>query len=184
MEQLYISSCQQTCVPQYLPPGSPSHADRVKNDYFKDVPVNRPAMLPVNMFVAAAGILELLNRLHPYRSNPTESAQLMVDMTNTCLVPTPEDELDADEYLAHQVDLGTVAPFLVLLELQPICGGSTEFVPRGKRSGMCCEARFIGQKRWSQCPRWRNLSRRGSIWWARKQSHGRRLSFAPAAAAL
>lgn len=94
------------------------HADRVKNDYFKDVPVNRPAVLPVNMFVAAAGILELLNRLHPYRSTPAEAAQLMVDMTNACLVPTPEEELEGDEYLARQVGLGTITPFLGLLELQ------------------------------------------------------------------
>lgn len=94
------------------------HADRVKNDYFKDVPVNRPAVLPVNMFVAAAGVLELLNRLHPYRSSPAEAAQLMLDMTNNCLVPTPEDELDGDEHLRRQVGRGTVVPFLGMLELQ------------------------------------------------------------------
>jgi hypothetical protein len=94
------------------------HADRVKNHYFKDVPVNRPAVLPVNMFVASAGILELLNRLHPYRSSPTEAAQLMIDMSNNCLVPTPEDELDTDEQLRRQVGRGTTTPFLGLVEFQ------------------------------------------------------------------
>ena len=80
--------------------------------------MNRPAVLPVNMFVAAAGVLEMLNRLHPYRNSPTEAAQLMLDMTNNCLAPTPEEELDGDEYLRRQVGRGTVTPFLGMLELQ------------------------------------------------------------------
>lgn len=92
------------------------HADRVKHQYFKDVPVNRPAVLPVNMFVAAAGICELLHRLHPYRSE--SAAQLLVDLSNNYLLPTPETELETDEHLLPLVGKGTVHPLLGLTELQ------------------------------------------------------------------
>lgn len=92
------------------------HPDRVKHQYFKDVPVNRPAVLPVNMFVAAAGICELLHRLHPYRSE--SAAQLLLDLSNNYLLPTPEEELEQDTFLLPRVGQGTVHPLLGLIELQ------------------------------------------------------------------
>jgi hypothetical protein len=95
------------------------HADRVKNDYFKDVPVNRPAVLPVNMYVAAAGVCELLNRLHPFRVERFEASQLSLDLTENYVSPAPESFFDVDEYRKRCVGLGTTPHFLGLMLFQP-----------------------------------------------------------------
>ncbi|TGD76908.1 HesA/MoeB/ThiF family protein [Hymenobacter wooponensis] len=94
------------------------HADRVKNQYFKDVPVNRPAVLPVNMYVAAAAIMELLQRIHHYRHGTEECAQLMLSLHGNYLVASSEAELDVDEHLRSVVGRGTTTLLLGLVGLQ------------------------------------------------------------------
>lgn len=93
-------------------------ADRVQHDYFRDVPVNRPAVISVNMMVAAGAVCELLNRLHPYRKGSLdEYAHQVFDMTEGFWANTAEAYFPVDEYLIRKVGRGTSQPFLEMVDL-------------------------------------------------------------------
>ncbi|MBO9657782.1 MAG: ThiF family adenylyltransferase [Chitinophagaceae bacterium] len=93
-------------------------ADRVQHNYFRDVPVNRPAVVSVNMMTAAAAVCELLNRLHPYRKGTlNEYAHQVLEMTEGYWANTAEVDLWVDEYLIRKVGRGTLRPFLEMVDL-------------------------------------------------------------------
>lgn len=96
-------------------------AERVQHDYFRDVPVNRPAVISVNMMVAANAVCELLNRLHPFRKDPlADYAHQVLEMTEGYWAKTTEGDFEVDEYLVHKVGRGNLRPFLELVDLEPL----------------------------------------------------------------
>ncbi len=48
------------------------YGERLKANYIRGVPVDRPAVISVNMQMAAMAVNEFLARLHPYRYDPNE----------------------------------------------------------------------------------------------------------------
>lgn len=59
---------QQLLNEAFLARGSPeTFAQRVKEDYIKGVRVDQPAVISLNMQIAATAINELMARIHPYR---------------------------------------------------------------------------------------------------------------------
>lgn len=92
--------------------------DLVKNSYIKNVNVNRPAVISINMMIASYAVNELLNRLHPYKADPChEFAQSTIDITEGCFVHISESKLKADLFLKSKVGGGDRKIFLDLIEL-------------------------------------------------------------------
>lgn len=90
----------------------------VKNSYIKNINVNRPAVISVNMMIASYAVNELLNRLHPYKVDPCqEFAQTTIDLTEGCFIHRSEDQLKNDAFLKPKVGLGDRRVFLDLVEL-------------------------------------------------------------------
>lgn len=93
-------------------------AERVKHDYFRDVPVNRPAVISVNMMTASSAVCELLNRLHPFRKGPlSEYAHQVLEMTEGYWANTDEEHFSVDQYLVRKIGRGTLRPLLEMVEL-------------------------------------------------------------------
>jgi molybdopterin/thiamine biosynthesis adenylyltransferase len=86
--------------------------------YIKDVNVDRPAVISLNMQIAAQAVNELLNRIHPYKVNrPNMSAKISVDFTNDLIIPEPESDFKVDGYLKAKVGRGDIRPLLESVEL-------------------------------------------------------------------
>ncbi len=93
--------------------------DLVKNSYIKNLNVNRPAVISVNMMIASYAVNEFLNRIHPYKVDPSsEFAQTTIDLTEGCFIHLSEGRLKEDFFLKTKVGLGDRKIFLDLVELQ------------------------------------------------------------------
>src|SRR5690606_2684669 len=89
-----------------------------KNSYIKNINVNRPAVISVNMMSASYAVNEFLNRLHPYKVDPCQDfAQTTIDITEGCFIHRSEDQLKEDTFLKTKVGLGDRKLFLDLVEL-------------------------------------------------------------------
>lgn len=92
--------------------------DLVKNSYIKNLNVNRPAVISVNMMIASYAVNEFLNRIHPYKVDPNhEFAKTTIDMTEGCFIHLSEDRLKEDSFLGTKIGLGDRNIFLDLIEL-------------------------------------------------------------------
>lgn len=90
----------------------------VKNSYIKNININRPAVISVNMMIASYAVNEFLNRLHPYKVDPCRDfAQTTIDLTEGCFIHRSEDQLKDDAFLKSKVGLGDRRIFLDLVEL-------------------------------------------------------------------
>lgn len=92
--------------------------DLVKNSYIKNLNVNRPAVISVNMMIASYAVNEFLNRIHPYKVDPNhEFAKTTIDLTEGCFINLSEDRLKEDSFLKTKIGLGDRKIFLDLIEL-------------------------------------------------------------------
>lgn len=91
---------------------------RTGHKYIQDVQVDRPAVIGINMQIAAIAINELLNRIHPYKiSSLAQTAKIAVDVTDNFMVPENESEFPVDNFALKQVGRGDVEPLLDCVEL-------------------------------------------------------------------
>jgi len=82
-----------------------------KEGYIKGVREDRPAVISVNMQVAAMAVNEVLARLHPYRDDPnSEYASYKVSLTQGHLYRAQDGE--PCKILAREVGRGDVEPIL------------------------------------------------------------------------
>ncbi|MBL7910096.1 MAG: ThiF family adenylyltransferase [Bacteroidia bacterium] len=89
-----------------------------KNAYIKNVNVNTPAVISVNMNIASHAINEFLNRIHPYKAEPTSNYALStIDITENCIINVAEDDLSIDNYLKKKIGRGDITPFIEMPEL-------------------------------------------------------------------
>lgn len=96
-------------------------SELVKNSYIKNINVNRPAVISVNMMIAAYAVNEFLNRVHPYKVEPClEYAQTTIDLTEGCFIHRSETKLKEDDFLAGKVGKGDLKMFLDLVELSTL----------------------------------------------------------------
>jgi hypothetical protein len=92
--------------------------DLVKNSYIKNINVNRPAVISVNMMIASYAVNEFLNRIHPYKVDPcSEFAQTTIDLTEGCFIHLSENRLKEDTFLKTKLGKGDREVFLDLIEL-------------------------------------------------------------------
>lgn len=89
-----------------------------KNAYIKNVNVNNPAVISVNMQIASHGVNEFLNRVHPYKSEePSSYAVSTIDITEGYIVNSGETDFEIDMYLKKKIGRGDVSPFIEMAEL-------------------------------------------------------------------
>jgi hypothetical protein len=88
----------------------------VREGYLRGVDEDRPAVISVNMLLAALVVNEFLARLHVYRNQPNESfAYLGVNLSEMQFYPETEGKLC--QLLARHVGRGDVVPLLERVSL-------------------------------------------------------------------
>jgi hypothetical protein len=93
-----------------------AHAQQLKDGYISGFQEQRPAVITVNMYIAALAVHELLCRLHPYREQPN-SDFASLEFSLRSMEFFPEREEDVCPVLAKSVGKGDVTPLLGLTEL-------------------------------------------------------------------
>ena len=89
-----------------------------KNAYIKNVNVNSPAVISVNMQIASHAVNEFLNRIHPFKSeHPSYYAGSTIDITEGYIVNSSESDYKIDDYLKKKSGRGDMTPFLEMSEL-------------------------------------------------------------------
>lgn len=89
-----------------------------KNAYIKNINVNAPAVISVNMSIASMAVNEFLNRIHPYKSeSPDQYAQATFDITENCIINVAESDFQVDNYLKKKIGRGDMVPFIEMPEL-------------------------------------------------------------------
>ena len=97
------------------------YADRLKRGYIEGVAEDRPAVVSVNTYFASLAVIELLARLHAFRSDINAAfAVKRVSLTNTLWVH--EEDQGASPQEMRMVGRGDVNPFLGM----PALGGVDE----------------------------------------------------------
>lgn len=89
--------------------------------YIKDVNVDRPAVISVNMQISAIAVNELLNRIHPYKiDSPEKSAKIAVDITGNWMLAEPESDFQPDSFLLQRVGRGDMVPLMETVDLSTV----------------------------------------------------------------
>lgn len=96
------------------------YEDLLKNAYIKNVNVNSPAVISINMNVSSHAVNEFLNRLHPYKSElPSNYALSTIDFSEGYVVNVKEEDFEYDNYLRKKLGRGDVIPFIEMPEILP-----------------------------------------------------------------
>lgn len=91
---------------------------RLAEKYIEGAQEGSPAVISVNMQVASLAVMELLNRIHPYRDVPNSDVEsVYVNLVDLCF-PAPTSPSAPDEILAKYLGKGDCVPMLNL----PITG--------------------------------------------------------------
>lgn len=94
-------------------------AKREKIGYVHNANVDRPAVISINMQISSMAVIELLNRLHPFKEDaPNNYAKVMMDYCGSCIENAPEDSFEPDENSVKWSGRGDCIPFLRIIELQ------------------------------------------------------------------
>lgn len=89
-----------------------------KNSYIKNVNVNSPAVISVNMQIASHALNEFLNRIHAFKSEPPAYyAASTIDITESYIVNSHESDFEVDSYLKKKCGRGDIVPFIEIPEL-------------------------------------------------------------------
>lgn len=89
-----------------------------KNAYIKNINVNNPAVISVNMQIASHAINEFLNRIHPFKvDTPSLFSVSTIDITEGYIVNSAETDFTLDEYLKKKTGRGDISPFIEISEL-------------------------------------------------------------------
>ncbi len=89
-----------------------------KEAYIKNINIDNPAVISVNMQIASHAVNELLNRIHPFKSEPqSQYSASTIDITEGYIVNVNESDFETDEYLRKKIGRGDVTPFIEIPEL-------------------------------------------------------------------
>lgn len=87
-----------------------AYKEQLESKYVKGVKVDRPAVVSVNTLIASAAVMELLDKLHGFKDEP--SARIMVDFTSSCIENIIESKFEPDPYNIKYAGRGDCEPFL------------------------------------------------------------------------
>lgn len=89
-----------------------------KNSYIKNVNINSPAVISVNMQIASHAVNEFLNRIHTYKTeDPINYAASTIDITESYIVNINENDFPIDNFLVKKVGKGDVLPFIEMPDI-------------------------------------------------------------------
>lgn len=89
-----------------------------KEAYIKNVNVNNPAVISVNMQISSHAVNEFLNRVHPYKAEmPDRYAVSTIDITEGYIVNVAESDFETDAFLRKKIGRGDMIPFIEMSEL-------------------------------------------------------------------
>ena len=110
MEDVKAASQYRKCPEEFM--------ELKKNAYIKNINVNSPAVISINMNIASHAINDFLNRIHPYKvESPDAYSSSTIDMTEGYIFNTKEENYEVDYYLKKKVGRGDMIPFIELPEL-------------------------------------------------------------------
>lgn len=90
---------------------------RLREKYIVNLPVDRPAVISINMQIASIAVNEFLDRIHRFKnSNPAARAITWVMITEDTILCEADGE--PDRYLHGRVGRGDMIPFLEMPELE------------------------------------------------------------------
>lgn len=93
------------------------YEEMAKAGYVKGVDVDRPAVVSLNMLIAAYAVNELLARLTPYRVDPnSDFAQLRISLSDP-LASSHQADGEACPALAKRMGFGSIEPLLGIMGL-------------------------------------------------------------------
>jgi len=109
-DQLQAESLRRTDPDQY--------DERLKQKYVQGVVVDRPAVISVNLLIAALSVVEFLNRLHSFKDDSADNyARVMVDFCGSSIANFGEHNYEQDRDAARWAGRGFCRPFLRMPEL-------------------------------------------------------------------
>ena len=80
--------------------------------------VDRPAVISINMQISSMAVIELLNRIHPFKEDPSkEYAKVTMDYCDTCIIKENEESFKQDVSSEKWAGRGDCKPFLRMSEL-------------------------------------------------------------------
>ena len=89
-----------------------------KNSYIKNININSPAVISVNMQISSHAVNEFLNRIHAYKVDDCSNYALStIDMTENCIINVNENSFPIDQYLQKKVGKGDVNPFIEISDI-------------------------------------------------------------------
>jgi len=90
---------------------------RLAEKYIVNLPVDRPAVISINMQIASTAVNEFLDRIHRFKnSNPSSRASIWISVTEDLIFC--EGDGQPDFYLQKRVGRGDMIPFLEMPDLQ------------------------------------------------------------------
>jgi proteasome lid subunit RPN8/RPN11 len=93
-------------------------AKREKMGYVHNANVDRPAVISINMQISSMSVIELLNRLHPFKEDaPKNYAKVMMDYCGSCIENASEESFEQDSFSEKWAGRGDCNPFLRMSEL-------------------------------------------------------------------
>jgi hypothetical protein len=91
---------------------------REKMGYVHNANVDRPAVISINMQISSMAVVELLNRLHPFKDDgPRNYAKVVMDYCGGCIENVSEDNYIQDQNSDLWAGRGDCKPFLRMPEL-------------------------------------------------------------------
>lgn len=92
-------------------------AKREKMGYVHNANVDRPAVISINMQISSMAVIEMLNRLHPFKEEtPSKYAKVMMDYCGGCIENASENSFKEDVNAAKWAGRGDCIPFLRMPE--------------------------------------------------------------------
>ena len=93
-------------------------AKREKAGYVHNANVDRPAVISINMQISSLALIELLNRIHPFKDDaPTKYAKVTMDYCDNCIINETEASFIQDLSSETWAGRGDYKPFLRMPEL-------------------------------------------------------------------
>lgn len=95
------------------------YENQLKKGYVRNVNVENPAVISINMQISSTAVNEFLNRIHPYKENDlSEYAKISVDFTDCSICCENEDSFEEDLINVRWAGRGNCRPFLRMMELE------------------------------------------------------------------
>lgn len=93
--------------------------ENLKKGYVRGVNVDRPAVISINMSISSVAVMELINRLSPFKDRTANCySKVMIDFCEGSFINQPEEDFKIDFNFEKYAGRGDMFPFLRMIELE------------------------------------------------------------------